>query len=215
MLEKSIEFEFKARIVQSGEINDHTRHLFIVFHGHGHLASYFLRKFEVLFGDDTVVMAPEGLSRYYLEGFTGKVGATWMTKEERLTDISNYLAYLNKMVDKLVLPHLHDHVKVTLLGFSQGAATVSRWAIQTSLGFHRLVLWAGIFPPDLDYPLAHQRLKDIQIINVIGKNDPYLNPQRQQEQKTATDNLGHNPEVLRFEGGHELNNELLLKIKAL
>ena len=36
-------------------------------------------------------MAPEGLSRFYLEGFSGKVGATWMTREDRLNDIDNYL----------------------------------------------------------------------------------------------------------------------------
>jgi hypothetical protein len=48
-------------------------------------------------------VAPEGLSRFYFEGgFHGpgsKVGATWMTREDRLAKIEDYVGYLDALHD--------------------------------------------------------------------------------------------------------------------
>ena len=40
------------------------------------------------------IIAPQGLHKFYLEGTSGRVGASWMTKENREDDIKNYLVYL-------------------------------------------------------------------------------------------------------------------------
>ena len=40
--------------------------LWVVLHGYGHLARYFLNTFEEL-EDDAYILAPEGLSRFYLD----------------------------------------------------------------------------------------------------------------------------------------------------
>ena len=103
MEEKEIEFLFKARYYKSGPITESTRQIWIAFHGYGQLARFFARRFEKLTQHGIVVIVPEGLSRFYLSELTesgrkdNKVGATWMTSENRLTDISNYLDYLNKI----------------------------------------------------------------------------------------------------------------------
>ena len=62
----------------------------------GSWARYFLRHFSGLDDGKTVVVAPEALSRFYLNGFSGRVGATWMTKEDRLSEIEDQAYYLNR-----------------------------------------------------------------------------------------------------------------------
>ena len=98
----------------------------VVLHGYGQLASRFLRSLESLATPSRLVVAPEGLSRFYLDAGGGKVGASWMTKEDRVREIEDYLAYLD-----LVRATLMPPVPLTILGFSQGVATAARWAVAT------------------------------------------------------------------------------------
>lgn len=99
-----------------------------------------------------MIIAPEGLHRFYVEGFSGRVGASWMTKERRLEDIDDYLEYLNGIFEHYVKARLekNNNIKVYLLGFSQGSATASRWLLEDPNRFEGLILYAGMLPPDLD-----------------------------------------------------------------
>ena len=96
----------------------------VVLHGYGQLASRFLRGFESIATPTRLVVAPEGLSRFYLDAGAGRVGASWMTKEDRAHEIEDYLAYLAQVRAALIPP-----VPLTILGFSQGVATAARWAV--------------------------------------------------------------------------------------
>lgn len=210
-MEHRISFQFNGRYEVLGKPGAEVEHLWFVCHGHGQLAKYFIRHFECLNDGNHLIVAPEGLFRYYLQGFTGRVGATWMTKEDRINDIANYLTYL-KAVFQEVRPQVASKAKVTLLGFSQGAATISRFATQTDIEFDRLVLWAGIFPPDLP-PLESQRkLSDKKCYLVYGLNDPFLTKTRITEQEEIARQIKVTPEVMTFEGKHELNENVLLQI---
>ena len=71
-----------------------------VLHGYGQLAEFFIRKFQHL-SDDYFIVAPEGMHRFYLSGSSGRVGASWMTKEERETDIQDNLNWLNALDTEL------------------------------------------------------------------------------------------------------------------
>src|SRR2546425_9676771 len=73
-----------------------------VCHGSGQLAARSLRHFEPLADGTRLVVAPEALSRFYLEDTTvpakeRKVGATWMTRENRLSEIDDYVRYLDAL----------------------------------------------------------------------------------------------------------------------
>jgi len=210
-MQKDIFVNFRARYFQSNEPSEHIKNVYFVCHGHGMLAYYFLKKFEGLFDSETIVVAPEGLSRYYLDGFSGRVGATWMTKEERLTDIHNYVTYLDTVFQE-VINHC-PNARITLLGFSQGSATASRWLMHGKNHFDRLVLWAGIFPPDLPFELSEQKLKNTEVTFVYGKNDPYLSEQKMNEQRDIASKLGVEAQELVFDGAHEIDNATLLKFK--
>jgi len=210
-MEHRVSFEFNGRYEMLGQPGDQTEQLWFVCHGHGQLAKYFIKKFETLNDGKHVIVAPEGLFRYYLQGFTGRVGATWMTKEDRISDIQNYLTFLSSVMDE-VKHKLSPAVKVTLFGFSQGAATISRFATQTNVAFDQLVLWAGIFPPDLPPLESQRRLSDKTCFLVYGLKDQYLTEARIKEQESIASQIKVTPEAITFEGEHELNDQVIQQI---
>ena len=102
--------------------------LWLVLHGYSQLASSFLKWFEPVARPGRLIVAPEGLSRaYFDESGARRVGASWMTREDREAEIEDYVRYLDALTDELMgsippLPRIQVH------GFSQGAATAARWA---------------------------------------------------------------------------------------
>ena len=210
-MEHRISFDFQARYEVLGEPSSAIENIWFVCHGHGQLSKFFIRKFETINDGKTLIVAPEGLFKYYLEGFTGRVGATWMTKEDRVNDIENYLKYLSAVLDE-VISKLKGDIKVTLFGFSQGAATISRFATQTDVSFDRLVLWAGIFPPDLPPLESQRRLSEKECFLVYGLHDQYLTEERIEEQACIAKQINVRPKIMTFSGGHELNEDLIKQI---
>lgn len=211
------DFNYKARYYKLGDITPQTKKVWFVIHGYGQLAQYFIKKFSVLENPETCVIAPEGLSRFYLEDVTkrsqsgnNKVGATWMTRENRLMDIENYLTYLNGIYQKEI-PHSFSG-QITLLGFSQGGATVSRWALNGKINFHRLILWAGIFPNDMDFEKGASLFKDKEVTEVFGDQDPFLTDDRLIEMNVLNNKLNLNPIKVQFKGGHEIDPKTLLQL---
>ena len=181
--------------------------IWFVFHGYGQLAKYFINKFHPLTKNNIRVVAPEGLSKFYLDEKHNRVGASWMTRENRLIDIDNYINYINQVYKNEV--GKYKNLNVTLLGFSQGAATVSRWLSTGEIYFNRLVLWAGLFPNDLDFKVSKSKLKNKKIVFVVGDNDPYINDDRFMEFKTLSDKLNITPDIIRFNGVHNIDAETL------
>jgi predicted esterase len=208
MEEKGVGFEFKARYYKLGSLNANTREVWFVLHGYGQLAQYFARKFESLTKQNICVIAPEGLSRYYLSEFTDKgrkhnrVGAVWMTSENRLMDIENYLSYLNKIYAIEMADF--SNVPVTLLGFSQGCATVCRWATTGRINLKKLILWAGLFPPDMNFQSGKEILAMTKTFMVAGNEDPFVTTERIKEFDLLAEKLGITPDKIVFEGKHEI-----------
>lgn len=216
MVEQNVSFNFKARYFKIGEIDAHTKQVWFVLHGYGQLAKYFLQKFNILLEQNVCVVAPEGLSKFYLEDAvtrsqTGstRVGATWMTRENRLTEIDNYLQYLNKVYE--IEMQGHKHIPVTIVGFSQGAATASRWVL-SGTPFSKLILWAGIFPDDMDFEKGKEILKGKDVRMVYGTNDIFLTEQRITEMKLLAAKTGVLSEPQTFDGGHQIDERTLLKL---
>lgn len=213
MEEKKVTFSFEARYYKSGTLGSDTRQVWIILHGYGQLAQYFIRKFQILNRQHICIIAPEGLSRFYLSELTdqgrkdNKVGATWMTRENRQMDIDNYLAYLNAVAEKELAAF--PRVPVTLVGFSQGCATVCRWAGEGKVKFDKLVLWAGLFPPDMDFKAGHDVLASKKTYMVAGDHDPFVTSERIKEFDELASRLAIQPEKIIFSGKHEIKEEIL------
>src|SRR5437773_8113905 len=110
--------------------SEHAGEVWFVCHGYGQLASRFLERFRPIEAERRCIVAPEGLSRFYLtESPTERrVGASWMTREDRLHEIDDYVRYLDAVYGKVFGSLDRAGVTVHALGYSQGASTVSRWA---------------------------------------------------------------------------------------
>src|SRR6187399_859990 len=86
-----------ARYYTLGEFTDNTKDIWIFLHGHRTLAGNFISEFKELADSGSFLYAPEGLMRVYLKGDFGDVGASWMTKEDRDSDIKDYVNYLDRL----------------------------------------------------------------------------------------------------------------------
>lgn len=189
------------------------RYCWIVCHGYGQLAKYFIRKFDVLDRSDTFVIAPEGFSRFYWEGFTGNVVASWMTREDRLVEIEDYSNFLSQLYDHYI-PRLTPDVQVVLLGFSQGCATQVRWMCRKFPRFHHLILWGGLLPEDIDYTPYLSYFTQGQRHLVYGLRDIYLTEERIQQQLDIESRYGMEMRRRTFPGGHEVDRETLRNLDA-
>ncbi len=182
----------------------------MVCHGYGQLAPYFIKKFDPLDDGANLVVAPEGLSRFYLDTRENRIGASWMTKEDRLLDIKNHLEYLNQVFDQAIRPiHEKWQVKINLLGFSQGVATICRYAAQEQALFDKLILWSGTIPPDLNYAQARLNFRKAQVHLVRGDQDQYVDQVYLENQKTAVAKLEIRPEIKVLSGNHSLDPDVL------
>ena len=153
-------------------------------------------------------IAPEALNRYYLGGLRGEVGATWMTKEERLVEIKDYINYLDRLYISLALEEFAG--TITALGFSQGASTVSRWADATAHRIDRVIIYAGDVAPEL-LPLQESSgLKRTENFFICGNRDNYFSLDRVMKMKADYKEL--NFTEMDFDGGHEIKTEVLSKL---
>jgi dienelactone hydrolase len=139
-----------ARFATLGDMHERIRQVWFVCHGYSQLVKEFIRYFSVLDDGTRLVVAPEALSRFYLESTDGKVGASWMTKEDRLEEVNDYVRYLDALYEHISTQVDLNGTTVHVFGFSQGVATASRWISRGTVRADQLVLWAGALPPELD-----------------------------------------------------------------
>ena len=175
--------------------------LWVVVHGYGQLARFFLNKFSAV-KHGRCIVAPEGLSRFYLDSAHDRVGATWMTREDRQHEIEDHVGYLDDLVDH-TLKRMPHGVPVHALGFSQGVATITRWAVKGRTPLARMVLWSGSLPTDIDLNLlAHPPDRSLDL--VLGDKDPYARMEDLQAmaQRLTSAAVKHRTHV--FNGAHEL-----------
>ncbi len=212
--EHHIQVRRTARYATLGESGPSLRQVWFVLHGFGQLAPYFIRHFRALDDGSRLIVAPEALNRFYIEqpGRPGaaqaRVGATWMTREERLTEIHDYVAYLDALYTRVFEAGGRDRVRVTVLGFSQGVATAARWLTQGSARAETLVLWAGGLPPELTRETVAP-LAGLRLVRVLGDRDEMATADAVAEEEARTRALGLDAELIRFPGGHELDPGVL------
>ncbi len=197
-----------ARYYLSGPVKDYYPHVCFVLHGYGQLVPYFLRHFEELGRKDTLFIAPEGLHRFYLNETQRRVGASWMTKEDRLNDIDDYCRYLDQLYE-----HFIDKVLVAdtvgVFAFSQGVATGTRWLHNSRNPFDYFLNYAGTFPPDVNYDTTSNRVKKILWRMYVGREDEFISQQKFEESFDLLSMKGFNIERDFYEGPHKLLKPVL------
>ncbi len=207
----SISVRKTAHYYTLGQPGPQVQYCWIACHGYGQLAKSFVHKFTEVSREDTLVLAPEGFSRFYWKGFSGDVGASWMTREDRLDEIADYVRYLQTLYDHFI-PQLAPDVRIILFGFSQGCATHCRWIMQQFPRFDHLVLWAGLLPEDLNYQPHTDYFASKKLHFVYGTKDPFLTEERLQAHRQLIEEQQLNFRVDIFEGKHVVDRAVLRRL---
>ena len=211
-----------ARYSVMGSFDASLTEVWIVCHGHGQLASRFLTRFIPIEREDRLFVAPEALSRYYLTPPQGgphapntPVGASWMTSEDREREIEDYVRYLDLLYDEIFSVVPRKAVRLWVLGFSQGTATVARWVARGKVDPDRVVLWAGLLPPELTPQDAAALARRAPLTIVLGRQDNFAKPDLVAAQESRLKALAVAHEVIRFDGGHEIVSDTLRKLAEI
>lgn len=183
--------------------------LLFALHGYGQLAQFFVRKFNMLYPDQFFVICPEGPHRFYQKGSAGRVGASWMTKEDRLNDIKDYIVFLNTIMAEMESEYHFD--RRILLGFSQGGATASRWIAYGDYQFDTFLLWAAVFPPDMESS-DHLKFKSLKNYFIVGTEDEFISPEEAQKRQDELNQNNLPFEFVTFTGKHNIDPSLLKEL---
>lgn len=202
--EESFSIQKRVRYCTCGDIEKATK-LLIVLHGYGQLPRYFIQKFDAL-SSDYFIVAPEGFHRFYLKGASGRVGASWMTKEGREDDIQDNNDFLKGLLERISTLKSFD--KTILLGFSQGGATAARFYEYSTQKIDHLILWASVFPPDI--PLSENDLNsNLKYPNhfVLGNADEYFDEVAQKQTMEFFESNGFQTHL--YSGKHDIDSTTL------
>ncbi|MBL7990698.1 MAG: phospholipase [Candidatus Kapabacteria bacterium] len=202
-----------ARYFTLGTLSAETREIWFVVHGYGQLAEYFIRHFRGLDDGTRYIVAPEGLSRFYVKEWT-RVGASWITKEDRPSEMEDYLGYL-KSLEARILEELEqnggkwDNVRIWALGFSQGVTTLTRWIVRGGFAPDRLICWAGGFPAEVDLAAHKDLFERMKTTFVVGTEDEFITPEVLDKQKSHIAESGLTLDFVSFNGAHVMNPQVL------
>ena len=209
---KEIQVTKTARYFQLGELNQSTKEVWLVCHGYGMLAEYFIRKFDILLNDNTVIIAPEAMSRFYNSGTSGRVGASWMTKDDRLVDIQDNMNYMNQIIDMVQSVVNKDEVRFRLLGFSQGSPTAARWMHQANWKPETFISWASDLPVDVLQPENKALWREVEVVIACGDEDQFISAERLTKHQQVLDDYGLSYEIISFQGDHRIYPEVLKEL---
>lgn len=188
--------------------------VWFVLHGYRQLAARFIRRFVDLpgVGARRAVVAPEALSRFYVErevgehGRESRVGASWMTRADREHEIRDYVEYLDRVAAEVLASDAVS--RLVVLGFSQGSETASRWVVLGRTRPAELVLWGGGSAVDLEGGAMEEALREVELRLVVGDADAW-GQRRSEETLARLESLGLSAERLEYAGGHAILEDVL------
>lgn len=218
MSEHHIEVSRTARYFLTGDPSRSIRDVWFVCHGYGQLASDFVKEFDCIASPERLIVAPEGLSRFYVpagEGFHGpdaKIGATWMTREDREAEISDYVGYLDCLYDSVFEKVDRAGASVTVLGFSQGGATANRWLTRGKARADRLLMWGCLLASDSDLNQAAAYFRDTELSIIYGTRDQFANTGMIADYEKLLREHSVPYRLETFNGGHRMDRDTLKRL---
>jgi predicted esterase len=193
------------------------RELWIVLHGYGMTAAEILAQVAVLDDGTRRIVAPEALSRFYTRPIEERVkqpsaeqhvGASWMTREAREADIADNQGYLQAVYERERAARGGAPLPLTVLGFSQAAATTSRWLASPDAPVARHLVWGAMLAYDAPLDPASP-LRRGETIWVVGSRDQFVTPPRLEAERARLATTGFPYRVVQFDGGHRLDDATL------
>ena len=210
MEKKNISISKKARYFQLGKISEQTKTIWFVFHGYGMLSKYFIKKFKNLENNQTVIISPEALSRFYIGKSYDRVGASWITKEDKLDDIDDNIAYLNSLFELTTKNIDLNSINIHVLGFSQGGATACRWILNSNIKIHSLGLWGADIPIDCLSEKNREKWVQFKTTLIIGKRDEFISDENKAKFAKLLSSYRLKYNLIEYDGTHKIIEEVLI-----
>lgn len=164
-----------ARYYCLGEPGPTIRHVWFCLHGEGQPVAEFAAQLRNLDTPERLLILPEALSRYSLPpGPDGalRTGAAWFAPPDLLPDLADLTTYLDALAET-ILAACPPHTPVTVLGYGHGAAAACRWLASNRVAYDRLILYAAVFPPEIDRRATLVALPDRPVSVVATTVDTY------------------------------------------
>lgn len=204
--EKQLSYQITNTYSVLNNFTEKTKTVWLVCHGIGYLSRYFLRHFYHLNTEENYIIAPQAQSKYYLKNEYKHVGASWLTKERTEAETENVLNYLDEVYKA---EDLKNAPRLIILGYSQGVSVTTRWIAKRKINCDELIMHSGKVPAEL-------KREDFQFLNnanfnfIYGTEDEYLKKGIiEVEEKRLKELFPNNFEIKRYNGGHEVNTEII------
>lgn len=177
--------------------------LLVGFHGYGQLAEAELALLQQIEGSSGwICCAIEALHPFYAK--KGGIGASWMTRHHREINITENIAYIDKVLSELGQRYPLDGTLV-YHGFSMGATMAVYSALLGQHSPNAVMLLGGAIPRE------HERLEKMNKVHIARGNSDILYKKKEYERDMAKLGESDVPFVhCSFPGGHEAG-EMYLK----
>ena len=153
MLPLSFSTARTARYMSLGEPSPAIQHVWFCLHGEAQPLAEFTAHLVNLDTPERLLILPEALSRYSLPltepGAAANTAACWFTPDSIEADLADHAAYLDALAAQ-VLAQCPTGVQVTVFGCGHGAAAAASWLAAGRTAYDRLILYASVFPPELN-----------------------------------------------------------------
>lgn len=206
-----LDISIKAPYYKFGTINELTKNIWFIFHGYGQLAKEFAESFSDMKSEENCLIFPQGLSRFYLKGIGNKIGANWMTSQDREIDITNYISYINQIYEHEIETYRGD-AKLNILGFSQGGHTASRWISNSKIRYNKFVLWGSNLAHEIDLDNIKISFSHGKNLVIVGDKDRFITVDRLIKMRQKYEKIGFIYETIEYHGGHDIYPDILKKI---
>ena len=210
MEKKNISISKKARYFQLGKISEHTKTIWFVFHGYGMLSQYFIKKFKSLENNQSVVISPEALSKFYIGEKYDRVGASWITKEDKINDIDDNNNYLNSLFKSTTKNINLNSINIHVLGFSQGGATACRWILNSNIKINSLALWGADIPIDCLSENNRGKWNQFKTTLIVGEKDEFISEENKAKFAKLLNSYKLNYNLIEYDGTHKIIEEVLI-----
>ena len=202
----------RAKYYQIGKANSSVKKVWMVFHGYAMLSEFFIKKFEVLNDNETLIIAPEALNRFYITENFSRVGASWMTKEDRENDIIENNRYIESLYQNIVSQIGHSDFQLNVLGFSQGSPTACRWIFSSMLNVKNLIVWAGDIPKDTLIEQNKAQWDSFNTYLVMGEKDQLITEELSLGFQKIISDFKLNYSLVKYDGDHRIFPDVLKNI---
>jgi len=178
--------------------------LVLAVHGYAQLAVEFSDNFKELPVKGYELYVPEALSKFYNK--ERQPVASWMTSYEREDEISDYINYLETLMQLIIQKNVASPIH--LIGFSQGVSTLLRWYASSKLKAATVHLIAGSIPEELSSNDIKQLIAD-KYFYYHGTKDRLVKEDQVNKYLGQLAAIGIDYEKVNFEGRHEVPMELI------